>query len=198
MDNPATLVTPKYQEFVYKMAAGEEINVTSVGDFFACLDATDDFKIAFSGGSKTVFKAGIKYRPGFEIGSVQLLNHNASEITVTIAIGKGDIDDNRLTVSGSINSRSEVADDATDSALVTVEDGDNDQVLAANSLRREAIIANIGTDLVYIVFDSSTTVKGIPLASGATWILETTAAIRIYNPSGNDVDILPTEIGFSS
>lgn len=182
-----------HRTYTYTLAAGEAVEVNGEANEVRCISATAAFKLRIDRGPSADFEAGIGYRAPGPFSSVTIENPNASAITVKLSISRGGVSDSRL----SLPDGARVADDAPDMwddfAAVSVGAGANAQLLAANTDRREAILSNNGAASVYVLGSTGTTPRGVVLAAGATFVIQTTAEIRCYNPGGAAVDILASE-----
>jgi len=193
LQNPANIIQPRYVEYTYSLAIGEEINIGSDATFIACLDATADFKIGFDGGPKTTFKKGLTYHPPIEVRSVQIENNSGSANTVTLGLGKGDIRDSRLVLSGGVATQP-AATSFTDGGAISALATANTLLLASNAARKEALIYNNGGAAIYVRGDATAAPGGVKLAAGGTLVLETTAAIYAYNAAVSAVSVLVSEL----
>lgn len=95
-----------YWEFTKVLAAHEIWKLDYVTDSFHLLDvsAQNALKVSFGGSMiETPFSAGMGYRLNEPVQFVQLHNESASSITVHFVVGIGNIRDDRLTVTGNVN-----------------------------------------------------------------------------------------------
>ncbi len=192
LENPATIVQPRYVEYTYTLAAGEVVSITTDAAFVACLDATLDFKIGFDGGPRTAFKKGLTYRAPVPVKSVQVENNSGAANTITLGLGRGDIRDGRLVIAGALTTKP-AATSYTDKGAVSALAGANTALLAVNTARKEAVIYNDGASVIYVRGDATAAAGGVGLAPGATLVLETTAALYAYNPGASAVSVLTSE-----
>lgn len=86
--------------YTVKIAAGGVYKLDSPFNVCKCMSATDRFKVAWSSqSSETDFAEGWKVRFLEPIPYVQIFNHGASDLTVTLGLGIGDIDDSSFVLS---------------------------------------------------------------------------------------------------
>ncbi len=97
-----------YWEYTKTLAANEHFKLNYVTDSFHLLDvsAPDALKVNFGGAMiQTPFTAGLGYKLTEPVEFIELWNDSATPLTVHFAVGIGDIQDNRLTVSGTVNTQ---------------------------------------------------------------------------------------------
>lgn len=199
--NPALVRNPKYSEMSFTLAAGEEISLAMDGDFVACLDADQGFRIGFNEGPKAGFEKGLKFRTEQQFRSVQLYNQNGAAIAVRIAFGRGDIEDARLNLTGSITARDDTPDTLTTGAATSCATGAATLLAAANDLRREIVVVvpDSAGGTVYVGGASGATAgEGIPVSPGGTLILTTSAAVYLRNDTGAAVAVAVAEMEHST
>ena len=95
-----------YWEFTKTLAAHEVWKLDYVTDSFHLLkvSAQNALKVSFGGSMiETPFSAGMGYRLTEPVQFIQLHNESASAITVHFVVGIGNIRDDRLTVTGNVN-----------------------------------------------------------------------------------------------
>ena len=198
-DNPATRINPRYQVFDMTLAAGEAVSMAWAGEFIHCLEASAAFQIGFNDGPQSRFEAGLKYRAPTAFESVQLVNSSGSANTLRLAVGRGDMEDARLVLTGTVSTRGEVPDTLTTKAPVSALDAANTQLAPANALRRELILVNQGAATIYINGKVAVLAgEGIPLEPGQSLILEQRGAVYARNDTGATVPVAVTENGWSA
>jgi len=116
---------------IFTIPAGETENFAYSGVFVRCFESDGDLKLSLDRGSKALFRPGFSRRAdgNSEFTSFQLHNESASDVTVIVGFGYGDIEDNSLQVSGIIkvdNPAGEVLDVSDATAEVKL-----DAILAA-------------------------------------------------------------------
>ena len=95
-----------YQEFTYTIPAGQYQRVNYVTDNFVLLETTANnaLEVNFGGAmNQTNFTTGVQYHLESVVPYVQLYNKSNSAVTVHFALGVGDVRDNRLSLTGTIN-----------------------------------------------------------------------------------------------
>lgn len=103
--NTGTIANP-YRQFTYTIPAGQIQKIRYDGNVFAVLyTSSENLAVNFSGsGGQTEYWQGIKYHCPFVFTYVELCNlDTVNPLTVTVAIGIGDIQDNRFSVSGAVS-----------------------------------------------------------------------------------------------
>jgi hypothetical protein len=141
------------------------------------------------------------------VQGVKFRNKTAGTITLTVAFSNRLITDDRLNVSGTINTNvlgtvTTTVSGTVDTSLVspTTIPSQADVscaatsttlVLAANSSRQDAIISNLvaGGAIVRCGDSSVGASRGIEIPVGGSVVLTTTAAIYVYNPSASAIYI---------
>jgi|GEM_PF-6901490 hypothetical protein len=91
--------------FSYTFSAGETQVITVDAEFISCIAATGEFEIVADDVNRMFMKAGISYinRPGNTYNRLRITNKLGSANAITIQFGPGELRDQRLTVSGSVN-----------------------------------------------------------------------------------------------
>lgn len=103
--NTGTIKNP-YRQFTETIPAGQTKNIYYDANNFAILyTSSQNLSIDFGGsGGATPIWQGMKYKSEVILPYVQLFNRDTlNSLTVTICMGIGDIEDNRLSVSGSVS-----------------------------------------------------------------------------------------------
>ncbi|PJE25764.1 hypothetical protein SAMN06297129_2449 [Pseudooceanicola antarcticus] len=175
--------------------AGGSIETFRDASFVTCLEAQAPFKIAFEGGQSSDFEAGLTLTPSGGLRTMELRNTGATDNRVKLAFGKGEIQDSRLTLGGSIAANIEPGDMFNTPLPVSAGDAAVTLLAAANSNRAELILANDGAGKVYIGGTAAAVAgQGLPLAVGQALSLDTSAAVYARNDSGSAVSICVAEI----
>ena len=187
---------PVFRSFTYTLAGGQSEQINFPANYIACLSATDGFKVGLGQGApESDFEAGLQFRAVEGWTHTILRNPNASAVTVTIQLGIGDVRDSRLSIPAGTALGQASGATASSSAAQSVSATSVASVLAENANRRQAIICNDDSAAaVYVRFGNTAAAGGVKLQPGGVAILETTAQIYVYNPSGGAVDILASEI----
>lgn len=177
---------------------GESRYLNATGDYVVCYAANhDSFDIAFEDGAALEFFQGAEIKipkpNGDEFFSgFRITNTGASALVVSIGAGFAEFRDRRLTVTGGITLSK--AANVTTAVDQTVNTGTDAEVLAANTNRREALVQNLHATASVRVLEAAAANRGIRIGPGETWRAETTAAIRVRNDSGSNVNIAVMEV----
>lgn len=193
----------QYARRSYTIAAGDAVRIDRDSSFITCLQASSVFKIRFNEGPENDFEAGLTYSPQMGFHNVTLRNPGAAPITVTVGFGKGEITDSRVTISegDKVLTRQASPDVLTTGAAVNCPDVATTALLAADTLRREAVIVvpTTATGPVYIGGDAAAAAgQGIPVLPGQSFTLETSAAIYGRNDTGGAVAVAVASFGWSA
>lgn len=157
-------------------------------------------RFGMTGQETDVIAAGIGYELEIPVRNAQLRNQSGGSITVVLTVSMGRIYDDRLNVSGTITVQGSVSivtgTTFTDAANVSVLTTATTQILAANANRKTAIISNLAANATVIKVGTSSAgaSRGIEVPIGGTAVLDTTAAIYVYNPSAGTINIGNAEI----
>ena len=187
--------SPSYTTRKITIPAGGSVQIYRDAFFVACLEAQAPFRISFDGGPQTEFEAGLTYNPENGVRLVEVINTGASDNAVTMAFGRGSIQDSRLTLGASIATKVEAPNTFATGAPVSALDAATTELAVANSNRVEILIANDGAGKVYIGGDAAATAgQGLPLGPGASMVLTTAAAVYARNDSGGAVALAVAEM----
>jgi len=176
-----------YSDYLYNVAAGESIVIVVGGEYVGCIASNqDDFLLSLDGDALQFMAQGLKIRTkgGDRFSNVTVDNSgNASVLTVRLAIGSGDLVDQRLSLTGAISvtrglTLATVADVNCANAAKT-------SVLASNIARRRATVQNLDGAASVRVGDTNVTVaRGIQLGPGDSYAFEVMAELFVRNDSG--------------
>lgn len=186
--NTGTINAP-YQEFTYTIDAGSVLKVNYVTENFALLETSIPaaLHVNFGGSAnETPFMEGMRYKLPEIVPNVTLINRNDTPLTVHFAVGCGEIDDNRLTVVGSLK-----VNDFYSNIKTTAYDGDKSlpgslsisfvySCVVSGSYER-LVIQNTGTQGLYVC-DSSEPVgskNGLLVEAGGNIELPASTAVRL-------------------
>jgi hypothetical protein len=124
----------------YIVPANGSITIAATGGFVRCLVSAIDLKLIVDDRAQMYFAAGMAYSPPNAAGfkRLELVNETASATTVTLAIGWGELKDDRVNLSGTIPVKG-TATTFTDNGNITV-GTTTVTVLAANASRTRAVI----------------------------------------------------------
>ena len=179
-------------DYTLNLAAGIQVEIAAVGNYFRVIDAISDVWVGVDGGPLAKRSQGIgeEVYGGFEKISVL----SDTDQSVVIAVTNGRIDDGRLSITAPV--KQDVGDTLTTFADVALAAGATTQIVAANPARREVMISNLASNSQTIrVGNASTSAsQGLELAPGAAIILSTTAAVYGYNPGSSAQSVAVMEV----
>jgi hypothetical protein len=198
MNNPANARPASYAVRGFTVPAGASIEVYRAADFLTALSANQGFKVSFDNQPRSDFEAGLTLRTRNGFTLLQIINEADTDLTVRLGFGRGELTDARLTLSGEISTRATEPDVYQTFDPVTIGASLAATVLAADALRREAIIYNAGPGPVLVQGLGSSAGSGLPLAEGGTAVLRTSGAVVVKNNNGAGVTISAGETGFSA
>lgn len=187
-----------YQEKTVTIAAGQRLEDFVVYNYFRVLALTgtglevifgnNQFQTPFTG-------AGLGLKLDYVLPRLTLVNTSGGAITLTYAVATGSINDDRLTVSGTLTVTGTVS---TTSASVLATFADTVMAVAtltairpANTARRGLIITNVGANPMRVGDSVNTNAtRGAPLAVNQSITLETQNAVSGFSTLGTTVSIL--------
>ena len=105
-------VQAPYWEQVLTLQPGETRKVDYVYDSFNLLQASipEVLEVTFGGAAtQTKFSAGMGYHLSAPVSYIQLFNTSDSPLTIDFSLAVGGITDNRLTVSGTVNTSTKLS-----------------------------------------------------------------------------------------
>ncbi|MCU7841823.1 MAG: hypothetical protein KZQ94_20915 [Candidatus Thiodiazotropha sp. (ex Troendleina suluensis)] len=179
------------------LAANESVLINCAGaTSIRCLEGSAAFEIKPDDRNPVSMELGIgfKYRQSFD--SLRIVN-GATAQTIKLAIGDGDIEDNRMVGTVDISGGIVIAgSDAGGYGNVTVGVAAS-LVLAESSVRGSVLVQNLGGAEIYLGIDNSVTVSnGIKVdGNGGTMVLPMKTDIyAISAVAGQDVRYLYGEV----
>ena len=160
-------VQAPYWEQVLTLQPGETRKVDYVYDSFNLLQASipEVLEVTFGGAAtQTKFSAGMGYHLSAPVSYIQLFNTSDSPLTIDFSLAVGGITDNRLTVSGTVNTSTKL------SAYSSVKAG---SLTAPQSLEYDnksvgALGCTSGTITVNITA-AGVAVSNLELSTGQSW-----------------------------
>ncbi len=160
-------VQAPYWEQVLTLQPGETRKVDYVYDSFNLLQASipEVLEVTFGGAAtQTKFSAGMGYHLSAPVSYIQLFNTSDSPLTIDFSLAAGGITDNRLTVSGTVNTSTKL------SAYSSVKTG---SLTAPQSLEYDnnsvvALVCTSGTITVNITA-AGVAVSNLELSTGQSW-----------------------------
>lgn len=176
-----------YFELTKTLQPNENFKFDYVTDSFQLLDvsAPDALRVSFGGSMvQTYFTAGMGYKMTEPVQFVELWNDSAAAITAHFVVGIGNIQDNRLTVSGTVLTQANgwrVATGGTSTATQTLTAGNGlfDIMVTAGS-----VTVNInGTNY---------NISGLVLPEGASWNinLADSASVTVTPAAGSSYNYM--------
>lgn len=157
-----------YWEFTKTLAAGEIWKLDYVTDSFHLLEvsALNALFVSFGGSMiETPFSAGMGYKLTEPVQFIQLYNRSAGAITVHFAVGIGNIRDDRLTISGNVNT---VINGNTGFSKITAGSatGAHNYTVPANS---EVSLMVTGNSITVNYSAGNVAITNMVLPEGSTW-----------------------------
>lgn len=147
----------RYSTWGARVAANGREDITISGNFFRLLSGDEGLQVRIDDEPPGIFPVGVGISCPEPFKRLTIINTSGAEIEVEVAIGRGAIDDNRLTVSGVI----EVRDPNDSSSFSDVLAGILAELRDANS-KRAAL-----TDLTGATAQSVTNASAVIVAGGS-------------------------------
>lgn len=183
-----------YREFTYVLPVNGAETIFFAHSYFRVLALSSGAGLAVrwggSGQQSSLISAGIGINIIEAVPSVTLINTGGNVVTVTIALSMGTVSDDRLTVSGTINTSITSAEALSDVADVSVA-ATSTVLVSAASARKTVVISNLAANGTVIRVGSSTTgaTRGAEVPSGGSAALDTQGAVFVYNPSAAAISV---------
>lgn len=160
-------VQAPYWEQVLTLQPGETRKVDYVYDSFNLLQASipEVLEVTFGGAAtQTKFSAGMGYHLSAPVSYIQLFNTSDSPLTIDFSLAVGGITDNRLTVSGTVNTSTKL------SAYSSVKAGSRTapQSLEYDNNSVVALVCTSGTITINITA-AGVAVSNLELSTGQSW-----------------------------
>lgn len=160
-------VQAPYWEQIITLQPGETRKVDYVFDSFNVLNASisDALQVTFGGAAvQTRFSAGMGYKLAQPVQYVQLFNTSNSPLTIDFSLAIGGITDNRLTVSGIVNTMTklEAYSHVRAGSLATP------QTLLYDNNSIVALVCTSGTITINISA-ANVSVSNLQLSTGQSW-----------------------------
>lgn len=188
---------PFYDEYteLVPMSAGVTRSFQGVARYLYVFSASGSFEVSLDGGPLFVMNVavGLKFDQGFS--KIRFKDTSGSNNTIFYAITNGEIDDRRLTVSGSINATVTSGGMLASVADVSLAAAATTQIVGSNANRKGVLITNLACNAETIrLGDADIGVnRGLPVAVGVTAYMETQAAVHCYNPHTDSLDVAVLE-----
>ncbi|WP_303674710.1 hypothetical protein [Vampirovibrio chlorellavorus] len=171
-----------YLEYTGTLTANQIQKVPLAGKSLAILSLSGSLKLQVDSNETTNIRAGMTFKlpDGFE--ELFFQETAGAAASFTIAVSEGDIFDNRLTVSSTLNTKS--GDTLNNPAAVSVGTGAT-AIVALDATRNSVEIFNNDTvKTLYIGGAAVTTATGRPVLPQTSIALDSGAAIYGISPSG--------------
>lgn len=168
-----------YQEFTYTIPAGQYQRVNYVTDNFVLLETTaqNSLEVNFGGSmNQTNFTTGIQYRLTEAVPYVQLHNKGNSAVTVHFALGVGEVRDNRLSLTGTINTTETYT--SVTVQQITLTSGAN----AIGGAQRKILLQNTGNANIYVGASN-----GFEISPSGSMEIPLDGSIDVYGTSGQTI-----------
>jgi hypothetical protein len=170
-----------YSEHEITVAGNSFYELSNPYNFFRCLEANHNFQVAWSSAiGKTDYSAGLRAKFEEVLPSVLIFNPVATPLTVKIGLGIGDIDDSRLTVSGTVLTQPAQFNTFVAQTL-TISGGQ-----AIISPAQKNIIQNTGSNIMYI---GGSGTDGLQLLAGTTIDLTVDDTITVFGTDGDTLAV---------
>ena len=168
------------RQYSIALTANTPYALSKPGNLLHIYNATSPITFQTDDGANITLVTGMSCERDYD--TISLLSNVNQSVIVTLGYGK--INDNRATVNAQITADTKIANTFTTSADVSIAGTTQVQVLAAVATRKTAIISSLSTNTANLrVGDAGSAIgEGIELTPGGTVTLDTTDAIKVYNP----------------
>lgn len=170
-------------DFVKVLTAGVPQFIDWNGDAFHVLESTTYVTLRFDeGGQKIKRKAGQGGSAPTEFGRVEVVSE--VDQTVRISVGYGSVQDSTANVTGNVTATWASSNSNPDAGDVVIPSGQTVQVIGANTKRQKLHIFAGENNIQNLRVGGPLTdaTHGGILAPGGNGVLETEAAIYVFNP----------------
>lgn len=188
-----------YATRVFTIPAGGSAEMVRNANFITVLEANAPFEVSFDNGPRSDLETGLTLRTVSEFHRFELINPGADEIRVKVGLGRGDIRDARLVLSGAISSKSLSPNAFYTGAPVVCPNGATTILSGANDNRRELVIVcdeDAAANVYICGYGGAGAGEGLPLAPGQSLTLETSASVYCRNDTGAAVAVAVAELGW--
>lgn len=154
-----------------ELTAGRAQRFNEAGHFFRCMNSSGRFTVTFDGGKSITFERGIGYSIPGGCRNFVLRSETSQEVEFEITDGR--VEDSRFNVAGNLNTKEATADTLATPGDVAVPAASFGVVIAANVLRREAIVKNPATNAgnFRVGGSSASATSGIELTPGESIVI---------------------------
>lgn len=171
-----------YKEFSITIAPNGIYVLNNPFNYFRCLDANQNFKIAWStNNGQTDFSAGLGIKFEQVIPYAQIFNPSSAPLVISVGVGIGYFDDSRLNVTGTLRTSPAQYQFFTAETLTFDSSGTLDIAPA-----QKLIIQNTGGDVIYI---GGTGTDGLQLQPQGSFELSFSEDLTIYGTDGETVAV---------
>ena len=176
-----------YQVHKFTLAAGESLQLDVTGEYVGCIKSLDKFKVGVDSNEAQQMEQGLTFRTveGDRFELLEIVNSSADANEIELAIGDGQITDNRLSLNSAVNVNG-ISDLAVPETFLTgngsVDPGERVNI-APSPGQREILIQNPDTSpgSIRIGVDDF----GLYVYPGETISLQVNAVVRVYNQGAN-------------
>lgn len=165
------------RRYKLKLKAGESTPLSVVGDYFRVISGEAEFSVQpDTGASLAGLESGMSLTTEKPFSKLTL--QSAVTQDVSIIAGKGKIDDNRTSISGSVDVFSKGSTIETSSETVGVTAV---ELVGPDVSRRSLVIQNLSPSGNVFIGGSGVTVDdGLKVAAGSSFVLDKAASSAIY------------------
>lgn len=186
-----------YATRTFTVPAGGSVEQVRNAQFITVLEASAPFRITFDNGPASDIEQGITLRTVAEFSRIEIINPTSDPLAVKIGLGRGEVQDARLVISGAVNSKNLSPGVLNSGAPVACANAAVTQLAAADVNRRELILIhdNDATGPVYVGGAVGAGAgEGLPIQPGQSLTLETASAVFCRNDTGTAVEVAVAEM----
>jgi hypothetical protein len=127
---------------------------------------------------------------------VEVINESGATLNFQLEIGDGGVESDDVTIVGTVAVAVQAHSGLSTSPDDSITANTTEEVLAANTNRKEAWITNLSanTDVIRVGDSSTDATQGFEIAPGQTAVIQTTAAIYVHNTKASDQSVALMEI----
>ncbi len=178
--------------YQHTIPAGESRTITARGKFIRGMAGNARYQIQIEGKAATDFETGIAMETADFFPAFRIINTDAAEQTIEVAVSDYPVDDNRLTAHLTAEGLLQVVTTGGTSravSTVTIPAATATKILSADTTRLKASVSISFAGRLGVDNTVSATV-GFPVASGGLWQDENTGELWAYSTAGGSVDII--------
>lgn len=180
-----------FRSYTVALTANQEMEFEIDGDFYAVVDNTDEFTIAFDGSNRIAYATAGTGGEFTEAYRRVTLNSPTTQ-TVVIVLGYGRFNDARASINATLNATFSPGNTFAGVADVALVAATATQILAADATRLTALIKNPSSNTASVrigTTGSTGAAQGFELEPGESISIATTAAIVGYSVPGESVSV---------